>query len=142
MTRAMEMHDSYLREIYCGSDGRGYTLFKAVVYRSSGEVFKDASESGYQFVRFDFEGMSIEGEVVDLQFDPYASDGDLWVDETSGNGAIYLPANHSGRIRFEMRLNPSFDWLRIHASKIASSLQGQLEVGTYWVADGNPSEAI
>ena len=137
MTSAMEMHDSYLRELHCGEDGRGYAVFHASVFRSEGDVFKDAQESGWQDLRFDFEGMRIEGEIVDLADDPYASDGDLWVNGTNENGVIYLPANHSGLICLEMRLNPSFAWLKIHATKMTSSLGGELRVDTNWDAMGN-----
>jgi len=81
--------------------------------------------------------MRIEGEIVDLTDAPYASDGNLWVNGKNENGVIHLPANHSGLICLEMRLNPSFDWLKIHATKVTSSSHGELKVDTLWDAIGN-----
>jgi hypothetical protein len=67
-------------------EGRGFAILHAIVYRSDGQVFEDAQQSGYQDVPFDFEGMSIEGEIGELQ--TYASDGELWVDGKNGNGVF------------------------------------------------------
>jgi hypothetical protein len=141
MTIAMEMHDSYLREICCDPDGRGYARFHAVIYRSEGKVFEDVQESGWQDVRFDFEGMRLEGEVADLSCDPYAAEGDLWVDGKNQNGVIYLPATHFGEICLEMRIAPLFETFKIHASRIDSGLQGEFELEMYWDIDGKTTRA-
>jgi hypothetical protein len=139
VTYGMEMHDSSLLEVACNPDGRGFALFHGVVYQSEGQVFEDAQRSGWQDVRFDFEGMKIEGEVGKLK--TYASDGELWVDGKNENGVITLPVKRSGEICLEMMLADDFRTLKIHATKITSSFVGEFELEAYWDAEGNVSRA-
>jgi hypothetical protein len=139
MTTAMEIHDSRLLEIECDCDGKGFALFHAVVFRSEGVVFKDAQESGWQNLRFQFEGMRIEGKIVEL--DEYAYDGNLWVNGSNENGVISLPANHSGDVCLEMSLSPTFETIKIHASRISSALEGEFELEAIWDADGSRTRA-
>jgi hypothetical protein len=141
MTMAMEFHDSYLRELVCGDDGCGYALFDGVVYRSEGRVFDDAQESGWQQVRFDFTEMRVEGEVVDLTYDPYANDGELWKDGANQNGVVHLPVDMAGDICLEVKLNPSFDLLKIYAATVTTTMLGEFEIETFWDADGNSTRA-
>jgi len=136
MTIAMEFHDTYLRQLHCDTHGAGYAILRAVIYRSEGEVFKDAQESGYQELRLAFTGMRIEGEIPDLEFDPYASDGELWIDGKNSNGMAYLPLDQTGQICLELRINPLFETLKIHATYVRSTLQGPFDSHRTWDAGG------
>jgi hypothetical protein len=132
----MEMHDSFLKEWACDEQGRGYALFHACIHRAEGEIFDGPGhESGWQGVRFDFEGMSIDG-LVDFSEDTYLSDGDLWIDENHEANIVYLPANHAGQIRMEMCVAPVFDTVKIRAAKITSQLVGEFEHESFWDENG------
>jgi hypothetical protein len=136
MTYGMEFHDSRLLELRCDDDGSGFALFHGCVYSSEGTVFEDAQESGWQNVRFLFEGMRVEGQIVE-----YASDGDLWVNGKNENGIALLPEDHDGDICLELRLSPLFDILKIHASGVNSNFEGDFELECLWDADGNVTRA-
>jgi len=139
MNYAMEIHDSCLEEVICNTDGTGYALFNASIFRSEGQVFKGADESGWQKLRFDFEGMQIEGEVGELK--TWASGGTLCVDDVEQKHAIFLPANHEGKIVFEMCLLDDDRILKIHARKVRSNLIGEFELEGRWDASGNFTRA-
>jgi hypothetical protein len=135
----MEMHDSQILEVGLNPDGEGFVLFHAVVFRSDGQVFKGAQQSGWQKVRFDFEDMKIEGEIGELK--TWAMHGNLWVDGKNENGVLFLPALHTGQICFEMELAEDFRTLKIHASKVSSSFEGEFELEAYWDEMGNVTRA-
>jgi hypothetical protein len=137
MTFGMEFHDSVLLDIRCEGDGKGFVLFHGNVYRSEGQVFQDAQESGWQNVRFHLEGMRIEG--VFGEFGEYASDGNLWVNGSNENGVTLLPANHDGDICLELCLSPTFDIVKIYASRISSTFEGEFRLESTWDSDGNPT---
>jgi hypothetical protein len=138
-TCGMEMHDSWLLEVACDADGKGFALFDGVVYRSEGQVFKDAQQSGLQRVRFDFEGMKIEGEIGELK--TWAMDGELWVDGKNENGILFLPALHTGQICLEMELADDFRTLKIHASKVTSSFENKFDHTANWDEIGSVTDA-
>ena len=105
----MEMHDSYLKDWACDEHGSGYALFHACIHRAEDDIFEGPGhESGWQGVRFDFEGMSIDG-TVDFSADTYLSHGDLWIDSKHERNIVYLPANHAGEILMELCVSPVFD---------------------------------
>ncbi len=132
----MEMHDSYLKDWACDEHGRGYALFHACIHRSEGDIFDGTGhESGWQNIRFDFEEMSIDG-IVDLSEDTHLSDGDLWIDGKHEAGIVYLPANHAGDIRMEMRVSPMFDVVKIRAKKMSSELTGEFKHESFWDENG------
>jgi hypothetical protein len=132
----MEMHDAYLKEWTCDEQGRGHALFHACIHRSEGDIFEGRGhESGWQGVRFDFEGMSIDG-TVDFSENTYLSDGDLWIDDRHEANIVYLPANHAGEIRMELCVSPVFDIVKIRASKMASQLVGEFEHESFWDESG------
>jgi hypothetical protein len=135
MTFGMEFHDSRLLDMCCEGDGKGFALFHAYVYRSEGRVFQDAQESGWQNVRFHLEGMHIDG--VFGEFGEYAADGNLWVNGSNGNGVTLLPADHVGEICLELCLSPLFDTVKIYASRISSTFEGDFKLESTWVSDGN-----
>ena len=136
MNNAMEMHDAYLKEWTCDEQGRGHALFHACIHRSEGDIFEGRGhESGWQGVRFDFEGMSIDG-TVDFSENTYLSDGDLWIDDRHEANIVYLPANHAGEIRMELCVSPVFDIVKIRASKMASQLVGEFEHESFWDESG------
>jgi hypothetical protein len=135
MNYAMEMHDSSLEELVCNSDGTGYALFHAVIHRGEGEIFPGPHESGWQGLRFDFEGMRIEGKVGELN--TWASDGELWIDGKNENGIICLQPDHVGDLCLEVCLAQDFRILKIHATRIQSSLIGEFKLECLWDADGN-----
>jgi hypothetical protein len=137
MTLGMEIHDSQLLDVVCNPDGIGHVLFHAYIYRSDGVVFKDAQESGWQNFRLIFEGMRIEGDLVEPS--EYATDGELWIDGKNENGVILLPADHTGDICLELVLSPLFGTLKIYGSKITSQLEGPWSLEAIWDADGNCS---
>jgi hypothetical protein len=139
MTCGMEMHDSSLLEVTYDRDGKGFVLFHAYVYQSKGQVFRDAQRSGWQDVRFDFEGMRIEGEIGELKAAAY--NGELWIDGKNENGIIFLPANHDGEICLEMTLAGDARTLKIHASKVTSSFVSEFEVEAYWDDTGERTHA-
>jgi hypothetical protein len=138
LTYGIEFHDSRLKDIRCNRDGTGFALFHACVYQSEGMVFQDAQISGWQNVRFSFEGMKIEGEIVELG--QYASDGDLWIDGKNDNGIAILPADHKGDIYLELRLAPEFNTVKIHASSIQSEFEGEFEPECLWDSEGNTTD--
>lgn len=135
MNYAMEMHDSWLKGLDCHVDGIGYALFHAVIHRGEGEIFPGPHESGWQDIRFNFEGMRIEGEVGELK--TWTSDGNLWIDGKNENGIIYLPSDHSGSICLEMCLADDFRTLKIHARKISSIFISEFKFEHTWDLDGN-----
>ncbi|MGD0889679.1 MAG: hypothetical protein ABR889_10560 [Acidobacteriaceae bacterium] len=132
----MEMHDSWLEEVVSNPDGTGFSTFYGSIFRSDGQVFKDAQESGWQKLRFDFEGMRIEGEIGELN--TWASGGELWIGGKNDNGIIFLPAEHTGRLCLEMCLAQDYRTLKIHATKIRSTFIGEFEIEAVWDAEGNP----
>jgi hypothetical protein len=136
VTYGMEMHDSSLLEVTCNPDGTGFALFHAVVYQSEGQVFEDAQRSGWQDVRFDFEGMRIEGEVGELVLD-----GELWINEKKYENTFSLPTRHAGKICLTMYLEGDYRKLNIHATSMTSSFVGEFELESYWDAEGNVSRA-
>jgi hypothetical protein len=98
-------------------------------------VFNDAQESGWQNVRFELEGMRIEGEVVELN--QYATGGEFWLDGKNQDGVMLLPVDQAGAICFELCLAPEFDTVKIHATHVRSSFEGELELEFYWDSNGN-----
>ena len=138
MTFGMEFHDSVLLDVRREDDGNGFVLFHGYVYRSEGQVFQEAQESGWQNVRFHLQGMHIEGVLA--EFGEYASDGDLWVNGNSEKGVTSLPANHVGDICMELCLSPAFDTVKIYASHISSTFEGEFELETTWDSDGKCSQ--
>jgi hypothetical protein len=138
MTTAMEIHDSYLRELSWNAEGSGYALFHAVIYRSEGQVFKDAQESGWQDLHIDFKGMYVEEEVADLTDDPHAHSGALTIDGIVQDGAIELPLDTTGSICLELQIAPLFGTMKIHANRAKSTLIGKFELETIWDSEGNP----
>jgi hypothetical protein len=136
MTYGLEIHDTRLLALRRDTDGRGYALLHTFVYRGAGRLFEtDMYECGWQDARLDFEGMSVEGE-VDLSKEPYASDGCLQIGEQVEENIVYLPADHTGKICLEMCLSPEFDTLKIHASKMTSTLLGEFQLEAIWNTDG------
>jgi hypothetical protein len=131
----MEFHDSWLLDMLHREDGTGWVLFRGSVYRSNGTVFADEQESGYQNVRFEFEGMRVEGEIVELG--QHATGGEFWVDGKNQNGVMRLPIDQSGEIRFELCLAPEFRTVQIHATHVRSSFEGQFELEFHWDREGN-----
>lgn len=138
MTFGMEFHDSVLLDVHREDDGNGFVLFHGYVYRSEGRVFQEAQESGWQNVRFHLQGMHIEGVLA--EFGEYASDGDLWVNGNSEKGVTSLPANHVGDICMELCLSPAFDTVKIYASHISSTFEGEFELESTWDSDGKCSQ--
>ncbi|SEG62029.1 hypothetical protein SAMN05421819_3863 [Bryocella elongata] len=140
MDYAFEFHDSWLKELVCGEDGHGYAVFHASVYRSERRLLDPPYESGWQNVRFQFEGMRIEGRVVEL--DQNASDGDLWLDGEkdslvpNASGLFRLPLNFRGSVRMELCLAPEFNIFSIHATAVRSQFEGEFELETIWNVDG------
>jgi len=125
MNHAMEFHDSYLKDWGCDESGHGFMLFHAFVYRSEGEIVDcDDSESDYQNLRLNFEGMRIEGK-VDFSEDTYLSEGTLWVNGVEHDNIVHLPANHEGELRMEICVSPAFDITKIYATKMSSELTGE-----------------
>src|ERR1700689_2279117 len=130
MTFGMEFHDSRLLDVRCEGDGKGFALFHGYVYRSEGQVFQDVQESGWQNVRFHFQGMHIEG--VFTEFGGYASDGNLWGNGSNENGVTLLPADHVGDICLELCLSPAFEITKIYASQISSTVEGEFALESTW----------
>jgi hypothetical protein len=135
LTYGIEFHDTWLKDLRCNGDGTGFALLHASVYQSEGMVFKDAQLSGWQNIRFSFEGMRIEGEVVELN--QYASDGELWIDGKNDNGTAMLPADHEGDICLELCLAPEFNTIKIHATSIRSEFEGEFELEAKWDDKGD-----
>jgi len=128
----MEMHDSYLKDWACDEYGHGFALFRACIYRSEGQLFtRVRSENGWQDLRFEFDGMRIEGS-LDLSGNIYLSDGDLYVGERRERGIVYLPANLVGVLRMEMCITPSFETVIIHATAMKAELVGEFEHECFW----------
>jgi hypothetical protein len=133
MTLGMEFHDAQLLGLDCGSDGSGYLLLHAYIYRSEGIVFEDPQESGWQNCRFSFKGMRIEGPRVEPN--EYVSGGAMRVDGTVHDHVILLPASFRGRIQLDLVISPLFETLRIHATEISSTLEGPWELERIWAPD-------
>ncbi len=130
MTLGMEFHDSRLLDLVCRSDGHGYALFDAYVYRSEGIVFRDPQESGWQNCRLTFQGMRLEGNSVEPG--EYVSEGSLWVDGEVHVNVFLLPADHHGSIEIHLVMSPLFETLKIFADSITSTLEGPWELETVW----------
>ena len=127
MNRAMEFHDSYLKDWGCDESGHGFMLFHAFVYLSEGEIVDwDNCESAYQNLRLDFEGMRIEGKVdFDFSEDTYLYEGTLWVNGVEHDNIVHLPANHEGELRMEICVAPAFEVTKIYATKMSSEFIGE-----------------
>ena len=130
MTLGMEFHDAQLLGLDCDSDGSGYLLLHAYIYRSEGIVFEDPQESGWQNCRLSFKGMRIEGARVEPN--EYVSEGAMRVDGTVHDHVILLPANFRGAIQLNLVISPLFETLRIQATEIASTLEGPWELERIW----------
>jgi hypothetical protein len=139
MTYGMEMHDSQILEVGLNPDGEGFVLFHAVVYQSEGQVFEDAQRSGWQDVRFDFEGMRIEGEIREPEV--WVLDGELWVNEQRYENTFSLPARHSGKICLTMYLADDYRKVDIHATSMTSSFVSEFKLEAYWDEMGNVTHA-
>lgn len=134
MTYGFEFHDSRLLEARCEATGEGTLLFHASVYRSQGLVFEDPQVSGFQNVRFRFEGMRVDGSLNKVA--EYASDGALWIDGVRHELPL-LPVDHRGEVRMELQLSPDFGITTIHATHIVSTFEGEFEPEFQWDAEGN-----
>jgi hypothetical protein len=133
MTLGLEFHDARLLGLVCNSDGSGYLLLHAYIYRSEGIVFEDPQESGWQDCLLSFKGMRIEGARVEP--DEYVSEGAMRVDGTVHDHVILLPANSRGTIQVDLVISPLFETLKIHATEISSTLEGPWELERVWGPD-------
>jgi hypothetical protein len=133
MTIGMEFHDARLLDFVYGSDGNGHILFHACICRSDGVVFEDPQESGWQNCRLVFQGMRVEGALIEPG--EYATEGALWVDGKIHDNVILLPADHDGSIEVRLMMSPLFETLKIHAERIASTLEGPRELERVWNLD-------
>jgi hypothetical protein len=129
----MEFHDSWLLGVQQRQDETGWILFRGSIFRSNGAVFEDEQESGWQNVRFELQGMRIEGEIVELN--QYAIEGEFWLNGQNQNGVMLLPVNQSGEICFDLRLAPEFGPFKIHATHVRSSFEGEFQYEFRWSGD-------
>jgi hypothetical protein len=130
MTLGLEFHDARLLELVCKSDGTGYLLLHAYIYRSEGIVFEDRQESGWQDCRLSFADLRVEGARVDPN--EYISAGQVSIDGKIHDHVILLPANHRGVVEMKLVISPLFETLKIQASEISSSLEGPWVLERIW----------
>ena len=130
MNTAMEMHDSVVLEYELLSDGTGFILFHAVVFRSDGRPAIDPGESGWQNLRMTFTDITLEGSIP--LHKPYAADGHLSVDGVKDDGLIPFPARHSGKVLLSMELSDEYATTTVRASSILIEAEGEFELEREW----------
>jgi len=134
LKHAFEFHDSTLVEFDRRSDGTGFLLFHASVYRTQGELFRAGQESGYQFVRMSFTAMHVQGPVV---LDEHCSGGSITLDGLTTRDIIYLPLDGEGPVKLTFELAPRFETTVVTAQTIRVELEGEFERELIWEEDGS-----
>lgn len=94
---------------------------------------KTHKRSGWQNCRLVFQGMRVEGTLVEAG--EYASEGALWVNGKIHDNVIFLPADHHGSIEVHLMMSTLFETLKIHAERISSTLEGPWELEHIWNLD-------